>query len=896
MIGQTVGQYAVQSLLGSGGMGVVYQALDTKLHRPVAIKVLRDDLQIDQERAGRFLREARVLASLNHPNIGSIHGLEESDGKRFLILEYVPGETLADRLAGGRLPVREALDIARQIAEALEAAHDKGVIHRDLKPGNIKITDEGRVKVLDFGLAKALVEVPAEETEETAAMATRQGVILGTAAYMSPEQACGRPVDTRTDIWAFGCVLFETLTGKRAFSGTSVPEILASVLEHEPDYDSLPPTVPATVRRLLQRCLQKDPKQRLRHIGDVRMELDDALSGSAFVSAVPPRRPAAWPWIAAAALAGGIAIAVIATMRNERNVVAASKRPSVARFAFALPDGLVMNPAHAPQVALSPDGSRLAFTGTGGGRSQIYIRTLDSLDAVPVEGTEGGVTPFFSADGQWLAFRHIPTRSIRKLALTGGAPVTLIEVENQLGMAWGSDDSIVFSDGNDLRRMPAAGGKSEILLKVDTRSGEHSYRSPAFVTGGHAVLFTIGRHDIETFDDASIGALDLRTKQKKILVEGGMHPRYSPSGHLVYARGGSLLAVGFDPDKLEVKGRPFRLVDDVFMSVNTGSAFFDIAGDGTLAYARGPVEGGQRVPVWVDRQGGATPLPLPERSYLHPRLSPDEQHLALEVEGPAHNLFTYDLGRGTLTKMTFDGLSHWPLWTPDGQRLTFRSWRTGNFTMWSMPADRSGGEQRLGDVDRASAASWSPDGKALAFTRFDRSTASDVYVLPVSGEQEPIPLAGSRFVEGSPKFSPDGSWVAYCSNESGRPEVYVQSFPGPGPKIQVSTDGGTDPIWSRKSGELFYRNGDKMMVCAVATKPSLKLSPPRALWEGRYSHGMSSSCGGPGPTSSNYDVTADGSRFVMIRDEDAGVVSRQLAVVLNWPEELRRRAAQQQQQ
>ena len=402
-------------------------------------------------------------------------------------------------------------------------------------------------------------------------------------------------------------------------------------------------------------------------------------------------------------------------------------------------------------------------------------------------------------------------------------------------------------------------------------------------------MLTVATADAATFDDAQVVAFNLETKVKTVLIEGGTSARYSPSGHLVYARNGSLLAVPFDLDTLRVSGQPVPVASGVYMSINSGFAEFDIAGDGTLLYAEGPVEGGERIPMWVDRRGQAQPLPLPPRSYLHPRISPDQHHVAIEVEGPSHDVFTYDFARGTFTRLTFDGMSHWPLWSPHGDRLAFRSYRTNTFTMWSIPADRSSGEERLTTTGkRQSAASWSPDGRAIAFSQVNAETGSDVYVLPLDGDRTPVPIAQSRFVEGSPKFSPDGQWVAYSSNESGRPEVYIQPWRGPGPKIQVSTDGGTDPVWSRGSGELFYRNGDKMMASTVRFGRSPILSAPQLLWTGHYAAGMSSSCGVSGPTSSNYDVTADGQRFLMIQDKDQDAVARQLVVVTNFASSLKR--------
>jgi serine/threonine-protein kinase len=521
--------------------------------------------------------------------------------------------------------------------------------------------------------------------------------------------------------------------------------------------------------------------------------------------------------------------------------------------------------------------------------SQIYVRPIDQQDARPIEGAMGDA-PFFSPDGKWLGFWHAATRTLRKVALSGGAPVKICDAESGVsGAAWGPDDTIVFA-WFDLFRVPAAGGDPKLLLKVDEKNGERFYRHPSFLPGGKAILFTISTEDTESYDNGRIAVLSLETGEKKIVLDGGSSARYSPSGHLVYAREGKLLAVPFDLRKLQVTGPPVPVLDGVFMSSNTGMAAFSISSDGSLVYAAGGVEGGQRVPVWVDRKGAAAPLPLPVRSYLHPRLSPDERNLAIEVEGPAHDFYTYDFSRGALTKMSFDGASHWPMWTPKGDRLTFRSWKTGTMTMWWMPADRSAPPELLTNVgSMQSPESWSPDGKTLAFTQMDEpQNASDVYVLPLDGDRKPRPLLKSRFAEGSPKFSPDGKWLAYSSDESGHPEVYAMAYPGPGPTVQISTNGGTDPVWRPKGGEIYYRNGDQMMAVTITDAMKLAVSKPNVLWKGHYLAGVGSSCGMSGPTSANYDVTADGQRFLMIEDRAQDVVGRQLSVIPGWAEDLKR--------
>ena len=522
--------------------------------------------------------------------------------------------------------------------------------------------------------------------------------------------------------------------------------------------------------------------------------------------------------------------------------------------------------------------------------AQIYVRDRGTAAARPIGGASGSA-PFFSPDGQWLGFWHAPTATLRKVALTGGAPVKIASAPSGIaGASWGPDGTIVFA-WFDLFRVSANGGSPALLLKVDEQRGERFYRHPSFLPSGKAVLFTIGKADSDSYDDADVAVFSLETGKKKILIEGGTSPRYSPSGHLVYARGGKLLAVAFDPAKLEITGQPFEAADGIFMSTTTGMAAYGISADGHLVCATGPVERGARVPVWVDRDGSPSPLPLPPGAYLHPRLSPDGRQLAIEIEGASHDLFLYDFGRGVRSKISLDGASHWPSWTPHGDRLTFRSWKTGTMTMWTMPADRSAPAQLLTSIGiMQSPESWSPDGRALAFTQMDDpESGSDIYVLDVDGDRTPRPLVRTKFSEGSPKFSPDGRWLAYSSNESGRSEIYAMAYPGPGPKIQVSTDGGTDPVWRHDNSELFYRNGDLMMAVGITSGRTLTVSTPVVLWKGRYLAGVGSSCGMTGPTSANYDVSADGRRFLMIEETGPDVECRVLHVVSNWARDLKAR-------
>ncbi len=883
MVSRTVGHYRIEEKLGEGGMGVVYRATDLRLNRSVAIKFLPASCAKDPERRARFEREARLLAALDDPNIAQIHGLEDCGGETCcLVLEYVPGQTLAERLAAKSLEMDEGLRLACGIAAALEAAHEKGIIHRDLKPANVKITPEGKIKVLDFGLAKTLLaEAAAEEASAapTRTEETREGVIVGTAAYMSPEQARGKPLDKRTDIWSFGCVLYEILARRRPFDGETFSDFIAAILGQEPDWKALPQTIPGDVRALLRRCLQKEPQRRLRDIGDARMELEDALAGAG-----PPEvGPAVRSRLRVAVLAGVCLLVGTAAASFVAGKIGRGAVPAVMRFSIPLAVNEVVHPLAGSGVAISQDGSRIVYAGNKDGRTQLYLRTLDRLEAKPLPGTVGGAAPFFSPDGQWVGFRYVANRTVRKVALSGGAPLTVVGADAFAGATWGAHDQIILNDQypGGLDRVPAGGGT---LLPVTRIEGEQRlHKDPVLLPGGKAVLFTVAAAGMDSYDDAQIAVVSLATGERKVLVQGGTSAEYSPSGHLVYARNGSLLAVPFDLSRLEVTGPPVDVLDGVFMCASTGIAHFQISESGSLVYAPGR-ELGDRTLVWVDRLGKEQPLPLPPRSYLHPRLSPDSRELAVEIEGPTHDLWTYDFARGTMTKMSLGGVSHSPLWTPDSSKLTYRLWGPGGFTMWWMPADHSAEPVRLTSFGKMqSPESWSPDGKVVAFTQVNAETGPDVYVLDIR-EGKPRPFAQTKFAEGSPKFSSDGRWIAYTSNESGRNEIYAQAYPGPGARVQISTDGGTDAVWRRAGSELYYRNGDKMM--AVSVSASGAFSRPGVLWQGRYAHGLGSACGAPGATSSNYDVTADGQRFLMLKDDETAPA--QINVVLNWAEELKR--------
>jgi serine/threonine-protein kinase len=885
--GTKLGTYEVVSAIGAGGMGEVYQAHDTKLGRDVAIKVLPEAFAHDPEKLSRFQREAKLLASLNHSNIATIHGLEDSNGTSYLVMELVAGENLAERVRrDGAVPVEEALAIAKQIAEALEAAHEKGIIHRDLKPANVKLTPEGKVKVLDFGLAKAFAGDTSTEdigNSPTLSMAaTMAGTILGTAAYMSPEQARGKAVDKRTDIWAFGCVLYELLTGRQAFLGESTTEILAAVLRGEPDWQALPASTPAKIRDLLRRCLQKEMSKRARDAGDARIEIEEALAAPAMVESTAAVKGIRALGRRALILGFGalLLVAVIASLATW-NLKPSPLQP-VSRFTITLPPGQQLAGLEdGPAVALSPDGTHLAYVARQGSTQQLYLRAMDSLEAKPIPGTEGAVDPFFSPDSQWAGF--FAGGKLKKVSVSGGTALTLGDASGPRGASWGSQATITFAPTavSVLQQVPDAGGAPQPLTRLEKT--ELSHRWPEFLPGGKAVLFAAGPNGVD-FSIAQVAVQSVGTGERRNLVQGGTQPRYAPSGHLVYAQGGNLMAVPFDPVRLTATGASVPVVEGVLQSQFNGDVQYSISATGSLVYVSGGAQSAQSKLVWVNRNGAEQPLAATARAYSSPRLSPDGRQVAVGIVEQETQVWLYDLSRETLTRLTFEGsTNNNSVWTPDGKRIAFSSNKEGPSNVFWQLADGSGGRERLTPGQYVHIPiSWSPDGQLLAFIEANPTTQRDIWVLRM-GDRKAQPFLQTPFDESVPLFSPDGRWLAYISNESGRYEIYVQPYPGPGGKSQISTDGGTEPAWNPNGRELFYRSGDKMMAVDIATQPSFAAGKPRMLFEGQYVRTPA--------TATNYDVSPDGQRFLMLKPSDQALaVPTQINVVLNWFEELKRRA------
>ena len=861
-------------------MGEVYRARDGKLGRDVAIKVLPDEFSRDAERLARFKREAKILASLNHPNIAAIYGLEQSESIHYLVLELVPGETLAERIARGPIPVDEALEIATKVTEGLEAAHEQGIVHRDLKPANIKLTPDGKVKILDFGLAKAFIEDAPDAVSSMSPTitrdATRVGVILGTAAYMSPEQAKGKKLDRRTDIFAFGAVLYEMLTGRKAFRGDVVSEVLASVIKDEPDWDALPSGAPPSIERVIRRCLTKPVARRFQHIGDTRIELEEPSSVVVPVNVRANRKTT----LLLVTTLIAIGVAVWALLRPETPVP-----KLVSRWTISLPPGesithkKVTGPGTSLSVAISPDGRHLAYIVARGSTSHLYLRAADALRAEPVDSGAGVTMPFFSPDSRSLGFATA-NGTLMKVSVRGGAPVAITEVGPWVrGASWGPDGNIFLNPGTagGLNRVAADGGEQEVLASPRREQGEKAYRFAEVLPGGKAVVVTVVPDDIESFDDASIAVISLVTGEVRTIVEGGSSPRYSMTGHLVYARAGDLLAVPFDATALEVTGAPVRVLEGVAMYPGNGSAEFSLSRDGSLLYAPGePMDFDRRV-VLVDRTGAATTLVQETHVFLSPRFSPDGRSLALGINTANMSLWVYDIARGSLTRIV-SGSNNWtPVWTPDGEHVTFSSDRGGTLSMFSTASDGSGQAERLigGELQRFPE-SWTPDGQTLLFTERNPETGYDIWLLSAAGE--PTPFLQTSSNEKGAEISPNGRWVAYESDESGRPQIYICPFPQAEPKRQVFIEGGIDPLWNPNGRELFYRDGNKIMSVETETEGTLALAQPQCLFESdSYLTGRSS-----------YDVTADGERFVMIDQSESALAPTELVIIQNWAEELKR--------
>jgi serine/threonine-protein kinase len=930
--GSRFGSYEVTARLGAGGMGEVYRARDPRLDRDVALKVLPTAFIEDPDRLARFQREAKVLASLNHPNIGHLYGLEEADGNRALVLELVEGPTLAELLArGSRLKASggtsqpsvpsgerrttargdgaprglekdDALAIARQIADALEAAHEQGVVHRDLKPANIKVRPDGTVKVLDFGLAKAFQgdasgvdpSVSSSPTKSLTA-ATRLGMVIGTAAYMAPEQARGKPVDRRADVWAFGAVLYEMLTGRKAFSGDDISDTLVSVLRDEPDWGALPEDTPASVKQTLRVCLRKDAKSRLRDMSAVRLALEGAFDSTigadaaAAATTVAPlkvwQRPVPLA-LAALALVLVSSLAVWLVMRLDPAPPA-----DVVRFTIVPPETTPVDlPGAGPDLALSPDGRTIVFQSRGEGR-RFYVQSTDQLSSAPLHGTENAAVPFFSPDGQWVGFTDVSNiRTLRKVPIYGGPPITVAASSNAItGATWAEDGRIVFGTaGSGLFVVADGGGEAAALTTLEVERGETGHLFPSMIRGRNAVLFTIARSGGSPLQNGEIAAVDLAGGSVTRLGITGVGPRYIPTGHVVYgAEDGSLRGVPFDVAPLDVTGSPVPLVEGVVVK-SSGAANFAISDNGRLIYVSGEFGAAALVStlVWVDRAGREEPAGTPPRRYFTPRLSPDGTRIAVDARDEGDDIWVWDIARGALSRLTSQsGPNRTPVWSADGSRIAFSGGSDTERGIFWQAADGSGTPEALVEnvVPAVMPRAFSPDGRELLVT--EGSSPRDVHRIVLGGSGTIEPVLASAFNEHSPEISPDGRWMAYESDESGRTEVYVRPYPdAASARFPVSTDGGIWPLWSRNGRELFYwRRPDTLMVVPVEAGSTFRAGRPVSLVQGEFDTGNESRM---------YDVTPDGRRFLFVKpigSADDDVRSPAITVVLNWFEDVKAR-------
>ena len=899
--GTRLGPYEVTGLLGAGGMGEVYRARDSRLRRDVALKVLPEAVRRDPARRARFEHEARVLASLNHPSIAAIYGIEETEEVGALVLELVEGDTLASWIMRGPVPVAEALSIARQMADALDAAHQKGIVHRDLKPANISITSTGLVKLLDFGLAKIIAPSDAAIEETQIVGQTREGMVVGTAAYMSPEQARGQAIDKRTDIWAFGCVLYEMLTGRRLFEGDGTTDTLALLFTKDPDWSALPPTVPPAIRALLKRCLERDRVKRLGDVAAIRFALEDmAGSGDQPAASTPGvihlDRSTAWRRIgilsaAAIVVAAVVLIAAAGLGGWNRRIPSEPSRP--VRFTITLPPGQRLAGLSRPSVALSADASQLAYVATTQGEEarQIYLWSMERAEARPVPGTEGATNPFFSPDGQWLGFYSRDT-VLTKVPVRGGVAQPLTNVSIPSGASWGAQRTIAFPPYlSVIHQLPEEGGAPQALTRFENGETQHIW--PEFLPGSKALLFAaLSVNATPAIAVQPIGAGQRRNLQG----QSGTMPRYASSGHLVYAQRGNLMAVPFDLGRLEVKAAAVAVEVVPGVSQSGATAQYSLSATGSLAYVPGSQKPDEHRLVWVSRNGTDQTLNAPPRVYNQPRISPDGQRAVVDViEGSDIQVWQYDLGRDRLTPFTYkaDGVNRHGVWQPDSTRVVFMSSREGKgqTQLYRQSVDGAGLEQ-LTTFPPAPTADILPIpysfcGSDLTFVKL--AATPELWVQQM-GDSRPGSAPGrmerrlsiQSTMDGGPQLSPDCRWVAYASDESGRREIFVRAYPSLENKHQISMDGGNEPLWNPdpRKRELFYRAGDRVMAVNVNDRGFAE-GNPHELFRGPYV------IAGNGFVRPNYDVSPDGQRFLMLKPVEREPLTR-INVVLGWLAELKR--------
>jgi eukaryotic-like serine/threonine-protein kinase len=895
--GRRLGPYEVLSAIGAGGMGDVYKARDTRLDRIVAIKVLPTHLADRAELRERFEREAKTIASLNHPHICTLYDTGHQDDVDFLVMEYLEGETLGQRLLKGALPIQQVLQFSVEISDALDKAHRKGITHRDLKPGNIMLTKAG-TKLLDFGLAKlAQGGAPVTPVSQLPTMQnaiTSEGTILGTLQYMAPEQVEAKEVDARTDIFAFGAVVYEMATGRKAFEGKSSASVMAKIMEAEPPPISLlQPMTPPQLDRVVKTCLAKDPDERWQTASDLCRELKWISDGSS-QTGIPMAVEAgpAWKkylqWVAAFAIA---IVSAVGSALYVRHLTPPTAR--IVRFTIAAPEKapFALNPAF---LSISPDGSKLAFVaGIGGvgpataGTSgvQLWIRSLDSPTTQALPGTEGASQPFWSPDSQYVGF--FADAKLKKISVSGGPPQILADAPSSntagassTGGTWNREGVILFTaniKSETVNRVSDAGGVSSLVTTLDVSRSELAHLWPQFLPDGkHFLYLSFGTAP----GGGAVYATSIDAKETKLILNNATSAVYVPPGYLLFSRQGTLMAQPFDVGRLQLSGEAVPIADSVQSVQITGRAAFTVSENGVLAY-RG---GGGVTPLtlaWVSRNGTEQRIAAPAHNYVLPRISPDGQRLAVGIEEADGQIWVYDLSRDAITRLTFEGAANVdPVWTPDGKRIVFKG--NKNRLFWE-PADGSGAAEELTSSELSAnnvPSSWSPDGRELALTE-DRAVRK-IWILPLRDRTPHLFVEGPLY-ETAPRFSPDGKWIAYASNESGRFEIYVRPYPGPGGKWQISAEGGTEPVWNPKGRELFFRNGQKMLAVQYSAQPTFSADKPKMLFEGPYVQTPRSI--------PDYDVSPDGQRFLMVKAPEQALAPAAINVVLNWTEELRQKSA-----
>lgn len=880
MIGKMISHYKILEKLGEGGMGVVYKAEDTKLDRLVALKFLPTRSLGSEEDRKRFEQEAKAAAALNHPNIATIYEINEYEGDTFIAMEYVDGVTLTEKIKDGPLKIKNAMNIAKQVADGLNAAHEKGVFHRDIKSSNIMLTKKNQVKILDFGLAKI----------KAGSMVTKPGTMLGTIACMSPEQARGEEVDHRTDIWSLGVIFYEMISGQLPFKGEYESAMIYSIMNLDPEpLTGLRTGVPMDLEKIINKLLEKDPDDRYQNVIELPVDLkavDLKSIGTSQISTTIltekiAQKPALWrrvvPWsitaiMAVVAVWSLIHLYKFEPLPNDRYMI---DLPPNAKIETTMDDNNL--------IALSPDGTRLVYVANLGNTTQLYLREIDKFDVIPIPGTEGANTPFFSPNSKQIGYYEPFASKLMKIALPDGAPIPICYAPSDTrGASWGDDDTIVFGSLNSgLFVVSADGDSAQPLTTLNTKAGERTHRFPQILPGSKAVIFMIGTNDIYTYDESRIAVVSLETHEQKILVERGSSPQYVPTGHIVYSRAGNLMAMQFDSKRIKETGSPFRILEGIVSSDVTGAAQFSFSlnGNGKLVYISGGPEIYYNRIVWVNREGEVTQLTpnLSQPLFQLFNISPDRQKIAVMIAGANNHIWRYDMTRGPWTQLTFKENNLVPVWTPDSEQLTFQSSRGGG-GLFSMRADGSGEVELLTTSEYFQMpGSWSPDGNVLVFTELHPQTKNDILTLQV-GEDNPSSFLVTEYNEYSPVFSPDGNWIAYMSDEYGKYEVFVRPYPFvPGVKYQISDKGGTEPVWNPKGHELFYQNGEKMMVVAIETMPAFKPESPQLLFTGQFI---------PNIYLQSYDYDPDGDRFLMIKSEGERTINK-INVVVNWFEELK---------